>query len=53
MRCIDYVVIEGWKWESKKNGNEVCFVASTISCGKYEKEGEVKMGELIKGQLQR
>lgn len=31
MRYIDYVVIEGWKQESKKNGKEFIFKGSTIS----------------------
>jgi hypothetical protein len=38
MRYIDYVVTEGWKQESKKNGKEFGFMANTNYCGKYEKK---------------
>lgn len=36
MRYIDYVVIEGWKHESKKNSKEFAFMGSTISLEKYK-----------------
>lgn len=42
MRYIDYVVIEGWKHESK-NGKEFGVMDNTISCGKiWEKGGRWK-----------
>lgn len=48
MRYIDYIVIEGWKQEPKKDGKDFGFMGSTISLAKYEYKREVEMGELIK-----